>query len=140
MTALEAPRRLARRGRERRSANGRTVRGAPIGRRGVSSTGLPTTHAIGRHQLVVDGDWVEMRFDGPIAGDESTALQRAIAGVLASTGGRAYLLADISGLKGLGTDNRQQMAEWHRKHRITAGAVFGGSFTVRVLVTLQRWR
>jgi len=97
---------------------------------------LATTQKIGPHQLLFDGDWVELRFFGSVSGEHSTAIHARLAQVLAENDGRAHVLADISRLETLELAARRDMAAWNSEHKITAAAVFGGSFTVRTLVTL----
>lgn len=86
--------------------------------------------------MLVDGDWVEIRFIGPVSGADSNAMHARLAQVLLDNDGRAYLLADITRLETLEIAARRDMAAWNSEHKITAAAVFGGSFTVRTLVTL----
>jgi hypothetical protein len=97
---------------------------------------LATTHAIGPHRITIDGDWVELQFIGPVGLDASTPMHAHLAEVLANNNGRAYVLADITRLEGLPPDTRRQMSAWNREHKVTAAAVFGGSFTMRTIVTL----
>ena len=86
--------------------------------------------------MTVDGDWVELELVGSIGLADSTPIHDRLAQILADHGGRAFLLADITRLAGLQPDVRRQMATWNREHRLSATAVFGGSFTVRTIVTL----
>jgi hypothetical protein len=81
---------------------------------------LATTHAIGPHRITIDGDWVELQFIGPVGLDASTPMHAH----------------DITRLEGLPPDTRRQMSAWNREHKVTAAAVFGGSFTMRTIVTL----
>lgn len=86
--------------------------------------------------MTVDGDWVELHFDGPVDVTESRAMHARLVEVLQSNDQRAFVLADITRLAALHVDARRDMAAWNREHKITAAAVFGGSFAVRTIVTL----
>lgn len=93
-------------------------------------------YEVGTHRMTVDGDWVELRFVGPVNGADSTKLHDRLAEVLATNAGRAYVLADITRLESLLPEARRDMSAWNARHKISAAAVFGGGFTVRTIVTL----
>lgn len=97
---------------------------------------MASTLAIGRHRMTIDGDWVELRLTGPVGIADSTPMHDTLAAVLDANEGRAYVLADITDLESLHHETRRQMAAWNRDRRISAAAVFGGSFAVRTIVTL----
>lgn len=97
---------------------------------------MAIVHAIGQHRMLVDEDWVELRFVGQVGLRDSVMLHAHLAAVLLDHRGRAYVLADITRMEGLEADARRDMSAWNATHRVTAAAVFGGGFAVRTIVTL----
>lgn len=76
-----------------------------------------------------------LQFVGKASLDETKVFHAILARRLAERG-RCYLLIDLGGLTAIGADSRRFIGEWNREHKITAGAAFGASFAVRVMVTL----
>lgn len=89
----------------------------------------------GTHRVRQDGELVELQLLGAAGYPETVAFHDMLARVTAEHG-RCYLLVDISGLTGIEAKARRYVSEWNRRHRITAGSLYGVGFTARVFITL----
>lgn len=93
-------------------------------------------HDIGKHRLTSEGDWLELWLIGVVDLADSLKIHVVLEQVLAANHERAFILADISRLEGLPVETRRHMSAWNSQHRISAAAVYGGSFTMRTLMNL----
>lgn len=76
------------------------------------------------------------RLVGEVALAEAQAYHELLARVLAEHG-RCYQVVDLRRLTGISPAVRRFVGEWNREHQVTAGATFGASFSMRVVVTLM---
>ncbi len=90
---------------------------------------------MGPNDVYVDGDLIFTKVHGDAELAESQQFLE-LAGQIESQYGHVLMLTDATEGFGLSTDSRRYAADWAKRHRIAASAVFGASAQAAAMILM----